>query len=465
MSNEKSLEYRGVKKFMNLIIIGAGKVGETLVENFVKENHDVFVVDIDGEKVQNVVNRYDVNGVAGGGLERSVLLEAGVDSSDFVIACTAQDEKNILCCVLAKKLGAKYTIARVRDPEYFKEMENMKAVLGLDFFFNPELQTAKEIAQVMKFPFAQSVESFAGGRATMIEFTIGGGMPIVGKRLMEVSKEYGNNFLVGMVRRGEEVFIPHGDFVFNADDIVYIIAADNDITSITKKLQMYKNRSKSVFIIGGGKVAYYLAQELISSGVSVKIVENNAQRATELSEELPKATVLHFDGTDHEALEEEKLKDNDACVTLTGIDEENVIISMYAKEQGVKKVVTKIDRQSVLNMVKQLGLDTVVSPRNVIANHIVRFVRAHQADTGNGINTLYKMNDKAEALEFTVGENFPKLGVPLKNLGLKSGVLVGGIVRDNEFILPDGQTCLKNQDKVIVVTAVGQITEFIQVLK
>lgn len=450
---------------MNLIVIGAGKVGETLIANFINENHDIVVVDIDADKVQNVVNRYDVNGITGGGLERSVLLEAGVEKADFVIACTAQDEKNILCSVLAKKLGAKYTIARVRDPKYFEEVANVKDVLGLDFFFNPELQTGKEIAQIMKFPFAKSVESFAGGKATMVEFTVAADSNLCYKSLMGISMECQGKFLVAMVRRGEEVIIPRGDFVLKENDTVYLIADDKEMAVIMKKLQMYKHRAKAVFIIGGGKIAYYLAQELISAGVSVKIVERSPERAAELANALPKATVLCFDATDHEALEEEKLKNSDACVTLTGMDEENVIISLYAKEQGVKKVVTKVDRPSVLSMVKQLGLDTVIAPRNVIANHILRFVRAHQADIGNGINTLYKMHGKAEALEFTVNSNFSALGVPLKTIGIKKGILIGGVVRNGEFILPDGDTFLMQDDKVIIVTSAGKITELTQILK
>ena len=450
---------------MNLIIIGAGKVGETLIANLINEDHDIVVVDIDDVKVQSVVNRYDVNGFAGAGLEQSVLLDAGVEKADFVIACTAQDEMNILCSVLAKKLGAKYTIARVRDPKYFAEMENVKDVLGLDFFFNPELQTGKEIAQVMKFPFARSVESFAGGKATMVEFTVKPDSYLCYKSLMGISRESECNFLVAMVRRGDDVIIPRGDFVLKENDVVYLLADDAQMSTIMKKLQMHKDRAKAVFIIGGGKIAYYLAQELIKSGVDVKIVERDNARAVELSQILPKATVLCFDATDHEALEEEQLKNSDACVTLTGMDEENVIISMYAKEMGVNKVVTKVGRQSVLSMVKKLGLDTVVSPSNVIANHIVRFVRAHLADTGNGINTLYKMHGKAEALEFTVTEKFTELGVPLKKLGVKEGVLIGGVVRGEQFILPDGDTSLQAGDQVIVVTAEGEINELAEILK
>lgn len=449
---------------MNLIIVGAGKVGSTLVENILHENHDIVVVDSDGETVSSVVNRYDVKGIIGGGLERNVLLDAGIDKADFLIACTPRDEMNILCCVLARKLGAKKTIARVRDPEYFKEMENMREDLGLDYFFNPEFQTAAEIAQVLKFPSAKNVESFADGRANMVEFHISEGNPVVGKSLMQIKKEYGNKILIGMVSRGNEVFIPRGDFVIESGDDIHIIAAEAELAAFSKKLKMFKPRAKSAFIIGGGKIAYYLAKILIDSGVSVKIAEKEKTRAEELSRLLSKATVILGDGTEQEILDEESLKESDACITLTGMDEENVMISLYAK-QKVGKAITKVDRPSVLGMVKMLGLDTVVSPRIAIANHIIRFVRAHQADSGSGINTLYKFHDRVEALEFTVSEDFKGAGVALKDLGVKSNILIGGIVRGEEFILPGGDSKLMTGDKVIVVTAVRKITELKQILR
>lgn len=450
---------------MNLIIVGAGKVGSTLVENLIKENHDIVVVDVDATIVGDVVNRYDVKGVIGGGLERSVLLDAGVEKADFLIACTSRDEMNILCCVLGKKLGAKRTIARVRDPEYFKEMENMREYLGLDYFFNPEYRTAVEIAQVLKFPSALNVENFADGKVNMVEFHVDKNNPIIGKTLKDVCKEYGNKFLVGMVYRGEEAFIPRGDFIINEGDNIHIIASETVIAEFSKRLKIFKPRAKSVFIIGGGKIAYYLAQDLLSTGVNVKIVESDKARAEELSLLLPKATVIQGDGTEQELLDEESLKSCDACVTLTGIDEENVIVSLFAKEKGVSKIITKVDRLSVFDMVKTLGLDTVVSPRIAIANHIIRFVRAHQADSGSGINTLYRFRDKVEALEFDVLDSFAGKDIPLKELQIKRNILVGGIVRDNKFILPNGESRLMTNDKVVVVAAASQITELEQILR
>ena len=449
---------------MKLVIVGAGKVGETLVSEFVNENHDIVVVDVDQNTVSGVVNRYDVNGVIGGGLERTVLLDAGVDKADFLIACTSRDEVNILCSVLGKKLGAKHTIARVRDPEYFKEVDNMKDVLGLDYAFNPELATANEIVQVLKFPSANTVDSFAKGRAVMVDFDILEGNPLIGQSLKEISSSYGKKILIAMVLRGEEVIIPHGDFVVEENDNLHIIASETEITAFCKKLKIFKPRAKNVFVIGGGKIAYYLAQKLIANGVNVKIVEKDEERAKELSASLPKARVILADATEQEVLDEENLKGCDACVTLTGMDEQNLIVSLYAKQSGVEKVVSKVDRQSVLNMVKMLGLDTVVTPKSVIANQIIRFVRASQTASGDGINNLYKLHDKVEALEFTVSEKFPALNKKLKEIGIKKNVLVGGIVRGDEFILPSGETEFVAGDKVIVVTAISKIAELVQIL-
>lgn len=450
---------------MNIVIVGVGKVGETLIGNLVREKHNVVIVDKDYEVVKNVVDRYDVRGIAGGGLERSVLVDAGAEKADFLIACTSHDEINILCCVLAKKIGAEHTIARVRDPIYFKEMENMRTDLGLDYSFNPELTTALEIAQVLKFPFARSIESFAGGKTRMAEFEITDNNPLIGKSLQQISKEYGNKILIGVVQRGDKIIIPHGDYVVANGDLIHIIADEQEITAFCKQLKIFKRKAKAVFIIGGGKIAYYLAQELLSTGVSVKLVERDEARAQELSELLPNATIIIGDGADQDVLDEENLKGNDACITLTGMDEQNVMISLYAKQKKVEKNITKIDRPSVLKMVNMLGLDTVVSPRNVIANHIVRFVRSFSAAKDEGADTLYKIGNKAEALEFTVLDGFKGVNVPLKELTFKKSVLIGGIVRSGEFILPSGDSTLNVGDRVIVVSQEKQFTKLSQILR
>ena len=447
---------------MKLVIVGAGKVGETLVERLTRENHDIIIIDENPQAVEDVVNRYDARGVVGNGGERNVLLNADCDSADFFIACTSRDELNLLCCVLAKKLGAKHTMARVRDPEYFKEQETLSEELEVDMLFNPEHRIAMEIAQILKFPSAINIETFANGKIAMIELKVSATNPIVGKSLSEIGQLYENKVLFCMITRGENVYIPGGDFVINENDTVYVAAPQTDITNFCKKLHIFKQKAKSVFIIGGGKIAYYLAQELINFGVHVKIIEHDEKRCAELSEQLPKATILLGDGTDQEILDEEKLKNCDGCVTLTGIDEENIIISLK-----VDKVITKIDESSLMKLVKKLGLDTIVSSRNVVVNQLIRYVRANQVSEGKGVNALYRVHDKAEALEFTVPDDFKYTEIPLKDLNakLKRNILICGIVRNNNVIIPNGETTFEKGDTVLLVTSGRKITDFSQIIK
>lgn len=450
---------------MKIVIVGAGKVGEALVKNFLSEGHDIVVLDVKGNAVSSIVNRYDVKGVIGSGTERASLNDAEVESADFFIACTSRDETNILSCAFARKLGAKRTIARVRDPEYFREKDSLKDILGLDFAFNPELETAREICQRLKFPSAKKVESFVSNKVAMVEFEIGEESPLINKSLREISREYGGKVLISVVQRGKECHIPQGDFVIEKGDRIHVISSDSDINAFCRKVKIYKRRSKNVVISGGGKVGYYLAEELAKLAINVKIIEKDSQRAKELANSLPKATVILGDGTDQTLLDEENLKGSDAFVALTGMDEENVITSLYAVQRGVNRVVTKVDNQNIISMAEKLGLDAVVSPKDIIANQIVSFVRAHQAETSSGINTFYKLYDKVEALEFLVTENFNKQGVPLKLLNVKKNVLIAGIVRNEEFILPSGDSCFISGDRVIVVAASKQISDLSQILR
>ena len=292
---------------MRLIIVGAGKIGATLVEKLSKENHDIVIVDKDAKIVEQIVNRYDVMGVCGGGADRMILEEAMVENADFVIACTSRDELNILCCMLAKKMGAAHTIARVRDPEYFMEMEYMKGELDLDMWFNPELRTAQEIAEILSFPSAINVETFADGAAVMVEVKIKKDNPMIGKSVMDINREFKLKALFSAVIRDNKVYIPRGDFIVQEGDVIHLTASERGITDFSKKTQTFRRRARSVFIVGGGKIAYYLAKELIARKVIVKIIEKDEARCEWLSEELPEATILHGDGTDHEVLDEEGL--------------------------------------------------------------------------------------------------------------------------------------------------------------
>lgn len=449
---------------MKIVILGVGKVGDTLVKNLINENHDIVVIDQNAEIVNKIVNRYDVKGIIGSGIERDVLSSAEVSTANLFIACTSRDEINVLTCVLAKKLGVERTIARVRDPELFKEMGNMTDVFGLDLVFNPEYRTAMEISQILKFPSAKNVESFANGKALMIEFPILKGNPIIGKSLIEIA-EYGHKILFAMIERGEEVIIPRGVTKIQENDNVHIIATESEMTAFCKKLKIFKPRSKSIFIVGGGRVCYYLAKELAKSNTSVKIMESDLDRCQFLSEVLPKADVINSDATDQQGLEEENIKGTDACVVLTGSDETNVIVSLYAVKNKVQKVITKIANENVIDMVENMDLDSIVSPKTVIANHILRYVRATNVFASDVINNLYKLNDKTEALEFIVNENFKYIGKKLKDLKLKSNTLIGGIVRGNEFILPSGESEFNVGDTVIVVTEKNQVSDFLEIFR
>ncbi len=450
---------------MKLVIVGAGKIGATLVEKLSKEEHDIVIVDKDAKIVEQVVNRYDVMGVCGGGADRMILEEAGVADADFVIACTSRDELNILCCMLAKKIGAAHTIARVRDPEYFMEMEYMKGELDIDMWFNPERRTAQEIAEILSFPSAINVETFADGAAVMIETKVKKDNPMIGKTVMDLNRDLKVSILFSAVIRENKVYIPRGDFVIQEGDVIHITASEKGITDFSKKTQTFRRRARSVFIIGGGKIAYYLAKELIERKVSVKIIEKDEARCEWLSEELPEATILHGDGTDHEVLDEEGIDRCNAVVTLTGMDEENVIVSLYATRKKVAKVITKVDRPTIGQMVSHLGLDSVLSPRRVIASSVVRFVREIANEGKARINQLYKIHDKVEALEFPVTSSFGYKGVPLKELNVKKNFLVNGIVRDGEFIIPTGDTAFMEGDKVLVVTTEKNVSELEDIIR
>ena len=450
---------------MKVVIVGVGKIGESLATRLLKEKHDVTVVDEDYQTVEDIVNKSDLKGVVGNCLERRILADAEVNKADCFFACTLRDELNILSAVLAKKMGAKHVVARVRDPKYLSSLESLKDELGVDMLFNPEYRTALEIQQILKFPSAISADSFASGKVTLTEFRITENSPIRNLSVMDAARAAGGKMLFAVVSRGNKVFIPSGDFVLEANDLVHIAAEEKDLLDLSKKINVFKQKAKSVLIVGGGRIAYYLAKELLADGVKVKIIEIDEERCQALDEALPKATVICADGTETDVLEEEGIKSTDAFIALTGVDEENAVISLYASSLGDVKVIPKISSPTLAKMVLKLGLDTVIAPREVIADQLVRFVRAHQVDEGEGINALYRIHDKAEAIEFTVQPDFPKLGIPLKSLKLKNNVLLCGLVRDGEFILPSGDTSLAVHDKVLVVTGVKQVTELDQILK
>lgn len=439
---------------MNIVIIGDGKVGSTLSSQLQKEGHDIVVIDNNQNALKNLINTQDVMCVEGNGALYAVQEEAGVAHADLVIACTSMDELNMLCCLLAKKAGAKKTIARIRDPQYDRQLNEMKEDLGLSMGINPELAAATELSRMMLFPSAAKIELFAKGKVELVEFKLNAQSVLDGMSLSEMYKKYKAKVLVCAVQREDEIYIPDGDFRLRSGDRINLTASHENLEKFFKALGLLKNQSKTAMIVGGGRIAYYLTIALQKLGIKVKIIEKDYQRCMDLSELLPKAIVIHGDGTNQDLLKEEGLEHVDAFAALTGIDEENIIMAMFASNLKIPKVTAKINRGSYAGLADMLGLDSFVSPKDITANHIVSYVRAMQNSFGsNNIESLYLlMDNQVEASEFIVREEGPYTGVPLKALKLKKNILIASIVRRRIPIIPGGNDKIEVGDSVIVVS-------------
>lgn len=451
---------------MNIIIVGCGKVGYKLIEQLAHEEHDITVVDTRAEVVQNAVNEYDIMGVAGSGTDVDILTEAGVDKADVMIAVAGSDELNLMVCLMAKKLGNCQTIARVRKPGYFKSINLIKEELGLAMVINPELAAASEIARILRFPTAIKIDTFAKGRIEILKFEVTEGSVLDGLRLMDLSSTVGSSVLVCGVERGEEAFIPSGNFEIHHGDLISIVASIKEAAHFFKKIGIRTNRVKDTLIVGGGDTAYYLAKQLLQNGIDVKIIEQNQERCDELFHLLPKANITHGDGTDNKLLMEEGLEHFGSFVSLTNIDEENVLLSLYAKSQTKGKVVTKINRIEYGNVIGELQLGTTIYPKNITAEYIVRFVRAKQNSYGSGIETMHFILDgKAEALEFRVMDGSPIANKKLEELNLKENILIACINHGGKPIIPHGQDIILPGDTVIVVTLKEGFKDISDILK
>ncbi|OGO79718.1 MAG: Trk system potassium transport protein TrkA [Clostridiales bacterium GWC2_40_7] len=437
---------------MKIIIIGDGKVGYSLAENLSKENSDVTIIDKNAEALKKAGEFLDVMCIKGNGVSTKILLEAGVKEADLLIAATTSDEMNMVCCLTAKKLGAKHTIARIRDPEYANELSMLKADLGLDMVINPEQAAANEIARLLSFPSAVNVEEFAKGRVELVELKVTAEMSIIGMQLKHISSKISSSILIGAVLRRDEVIIPNGVFEIRENDTLYIIGRSSSVFNFCKQISKGSQKVKNVMIVGGGRIAYYLAKYLDETGMKVKIIEIDREKCIALSELLPNALIINGDGSDDTVLQSENLSDMGAFVSLTGRDEENLMSALLAKQWGVQKVVAKINRINYAGVIKNMGIDSVVSPKMITANHIVRYVRGLKNALGNPVETLYKIiGDQAEAIEFTAGASTRFLDIPLKNLKVVQGVIVAAIVRKNEIIIPHGKDVIKPGDSVILI--------------
>ena len=446
---------------MKIIIIGDGKVGYSLAESLSKENNDVTIIDKDPEALKKASEFLDVMCIRGNGVSTSILMEAGVSEADLLIAATTSDEMNMVCCLTGKKLGADHTIARIRDPEYAGELSILKRDLGLDMVINPEQACANEIARVLSYPSAVNVESFSKGRVELVEIKVTAEMSIAGVKLQDIAGKVSSSVLIGAVQRADEVIIPKGNFQIMADDQIYVIGKPSNIFDFCVRIGIYAQKVRNVMIIGGGRIAYYLAGYLEEIGMKSKIIEIDRDRCLELSELLPSTLIINGDGSDETVLYSENLNDMDAFVSLTGRDEENLMAALFAKQNGVHKVVAKINRVNYTSVIKTLGIDSVLSPKQITANGIVRFVRGLKNALENPVETLYKIVDgRAEAVEFIANQSTKFLNVPLKDLRLVQGVLVAAIVRKNEIIIPHGKDVIKQGDSVILIVKDKQFSDF-----
>lgn len=440
---------------MKIILVGCGTIGATIISSLVSEGHDIVAIDSDADFLNSITNVYDVMGLCGNGADSDVLEEAGADTADLFVAVTGSDELNMLSCFLARKMGAKYTIARVRSPEYNdKSLGFMKDNLELSMCINPELLTARELYKILKFPSAVKIETFSRGNLEMIEIRLKSDSTLDGMSLMEMRKTHKAKVLVCYVRRDDEVFIPDGNFRLKSGDWVGITAAPGELQKLFKSLGVYQKQAKNVMLLGGSRTAHYLADMLLESGGSVKIIERNPEICERLSEALPKAVILNGDGAEQELLLEEGLRSLDAFVSLTNTDEANILLSIFASGQNVPKVIAKVNREELVRMAENMGLDSVVSPKAMVGDVIVSYARALENSKGSNVETLYKIADgKAEALEFNVRADSKVIGVPLKELQIKKGILIAGIIRNRKTVIPVGDDMILAGDSVVIVAA------------
>lgn len=451
---------------MNIIIVGSGKVGEALAYQLNKEGNDVTIIDENAEKVRTIANKLDIMGVIGNGASRATQKDAGIDKADLLIAVTGTDEINLLSCLVAKKSAGCRTIARLKNPEYNTDAHYFKDELGLAMVINPEEAAAKEIARILNFPSALKVESFAKGLVELLTFKIPEGSRLIGMSIKEVAMKFKTNVTFCTIERDNDAYIANGNFVFEERDTVSFIASSKDAIDFFSGIDHKIQPIKDAIIVGGGELTHYLCSLLNRSGISVKVIEKDAQRCSDLAIEFGKATIINGDPADEDTLREEGVSKASAFIALTGLDEENILLSLFAKKTGARKVITRINRIEYDDIINHLDLDSIVYPKNITADMIISYVRALNNTRGSNIETLYKIvKGKAEAAEFTVGEGSPIAGKPLAELNFKPNVLIASIKRGKTSIIPRGQAVIEAGDSVVVVTKGLSLEDISDILK
>ena len=451
---------------MKIIIAGAGKVGASVAGLLAAEGHDITVIDRDPDTISNISNNLDVICVQGSATSSQTLIEAGAKDAELLLAATRNDEINMVCGISAKKLGTKQVIARIRDTAYLHETEFLREALGLSAVVNPEYECAREISRILRFPSANRVDTFSSGHVELIEHRVAAGSKLCGRQLKELPQVFGTRVLVGVVEHKGDIVIPNGDYCIAENDLLSVTGASRELRKFFTATGEFRKPVKKVMIMGGGRIAVYLAKLLAEDGIAVTVVEHNRAICHELSDELPHARVINADGTSGDVLQEEGLQNMDAFVALTGDDGSNIISSMYAKNCQVTKVVVKVNREFYSDILAAAGIESVVTPRKLVSQQLARYARAMHNSMGSSMETLYRLADgRAEALEFKVLENSVCIGKTLKDLRLKPNTIVAAISRGKETIVPDGNTQIRPGDHAIIIAKTGRLKELDDIIE
>ncbi len=438
---------------MNILIAGDGKVGSLLTRQLSSEGHNITVIDCDARVLQRSVERYDVISVHGNCASMNVLLDAGVRDADLLIAATSEDEVNLLCCTTAHALNQKlHTIARIRNPEYSEQIYRMRDVFGLSMIINPEDQAAAEIERLLKYPGFLRRDTFAKGATEIVELRVEEGSKLCNVRLMDLRGIVKCQVLVCAVIRGVSAIAPKGDFVLLEGDRIFVTALSQNLNTLLKNLGILTRRVHTVTICGGGKISYYLVKRLQKIGISARLVESSWERCQELCEQLPEVEVFHVDASDQDLLESEGLLGTDALVSLTGEDELNMVLSLYAGAKGVPQVITKVSHSSNRGLLGSLDLGSMICPRELVCSNIVRYVRAMENQTGAAITVHSIADGQAEAMEFLVDDSTHHCGKALKDIKLKPNVLLVSVSHGAATEIANGNSSFDLGDTVLVVT-------------
>ncbi|MDE1548502.1 Trk system potassium transporter TrkA [Jeotgalibaca caeni] len=450
---------------MKIIIAGGGKVGSVLCAELSTEENDIILVEKNETRLESLINMNDISGIVGNGASYDIQQEAGVSNCDIFIAVTPEDEVNIMACILAKNLGASYTIARVRNPEYSNHFHYVRESLGVNLMINPELESARSIARLIKYPTVLGIQSFVDDKVELIEIEVGEQSPLANLPLNDFRPKYGD-ILVGAIRRKEETIIPSGQDRLQVGDHVYLMGESSILRKFYRKVRSQKNQIQSVLIIGGGRLTYYLLELLEESRMDIKVIERNREIAEELSAEFPNMEVILGDGTDQEVLQQEGIENYDAFISLTGVDEENIIASLYAAQQKVGKVITKVNRELLLKIFDSIGMESIITPKRVIANTILQFVRSLGNTSVSNVEALYRLADnQAEAIQFKVKATSRATNIQLEKLKTRENLLIAYIIRDKKLIIPSGQDVIKPNDRVIIITKEKYFDDIDDILK